>query len=486
MRQVVLGGELKGRGFGGRTVPEFIVLASSVLVGFLFAVSQEVVDMITGALLIVSGFILTYPGSIFRGRTPLALLTHSTYSGFRSITKNDQFDPEAVDKRGNPIATAPLMIGDVKGLDLWFDNEQLVYLMRHQGSPSFYTVIFEVEGMEESTTEDEPYISWGQVQARAAERTSAVTHIQSLARSVPIDMTDHLLWLADYISPDAPDSILRSYQDLSESVREHAEMHRSYVVVRLDSSAALARATVAAGNGTEGTYAAVIRESKSLMDIAVQLGAIRKYRPLDSSLAKALIRHLQNPGFDIDDTNAVDNPWLPYNRRDSKVGIRFGDGPLTRVGYIPRDGFESAVLSVHTLRRLVSGIYPPVPHTISWVNALSDAKQARQKAKRHVTSDRAKKSERTKKGIVSDGTDEVLENASQQRLLDLKPGTGHHGADWAAYISYSANSVDQLLEIANTIESVANGAGVKNIEWLDQRRDLALSAVLPLGRGIRR
>lgn len=74
---------------------------------------------------------------------------------------------------------------------------------------------------------------------------------------------------------------------------------------------------------------------------------------------------------------------------------------------------------------------------------------------------------------------------SRQRLLDLRPGSGHHGASYALYISYSVESEDELLATADLIEAAAADAGIEFIEWMDHRNDLALITTMPFTRGIR-
>lgn len=137
------------------------------------------------------------------------------------------------------------------------------------------------------------------------------------------------------------------------------------------------------------------------------------------------------------------------------------------------------------LQALISGIQPAVVHSVSMVMELEDARKARRRARTDAAMDRAREKEIAKSGIVTDGMEEVLKGASTQRLLDLKPGSGHHGASYALYVSYSVESEAELLTTADLIEAAAADAGIEFIDWMDKRQDLALITTMPFTRGIR-
>ena len=90
-----------------------------------------------------------------------------------------------------------------------------------------------------------------------------------------------------------------------------------------------------------------------------------------------------------------------------------------------------------------------------------------------------------KSGVVTDGSDDVLLDASHQRLLDLKPGSGHHGAAYALYISFAVENEDEILSTTDIVEAAASDAGIEFIDWMDHRNDLALITTMPFTRGIR-
>lgn len=505
-RNVILGGEVRARDAGGRTSYEWILTLASVLLAVIIGMTGggNLGLFFLAVLIGVTGVAVGTPASIWGGRSPAGLLTERIYSIVRHRTRSNVFDPDQqpsaraggkrlLNSSARVADTAPLMVGNIRITEVPFGVGVWASIFRQQiGGPSFYTIILEVQGaasgVQEEDFEDASHIGWGQVLARCARRTSPISHVQSFARSVPSDITDHAQWLSGYISPEANDEVLRSYQDLCLEADSRAEQHRSYIVLRFNSSVLLGRLATANGGGLEGTYRVILTETRAVMELAISLNAITAYRPLDQALAASLFAHCQDPyTYAIDDYGEVslDTVWQHLDGNASAHGIQVNGKGFTRIGYIPRDGFEVGELPVQSLKHLVAGIYPPVIHSVSWINALEDVQQARAKARRHRTRDYAKKRERAKKGTLSDGTDEVMLGASEQRAQDLMPGQGHHGASWAAYLSYTVEQEDQLESVATHIEAAASNAGIRHIHWFDLKQDLALPAVLPLGRGIR-
>lgn len=505
-RTVILGGEIRARDAGGRTSYEWALTMASLLLALLigFAGGGSLGMFFLAVFLGVLGVALGSPAAIWGGRSPAGLLIERFYFLRRRHTGRNTFTPDPVENNPGLGKTAlrsasdsqdnaPLLVGDVRIIEVPFSTRDIASIFRQQaGGPSYYSIILEVQGaasgVQEEDFEDAAHIGWGQVLARCARRTSPITHVQSFARSVPSDITDHTEWLAGYVSPNANDEVLRSYQDLCLEADARAEQHRSYVVLRFNASVTLSRLGAANGGGLDGIHRAIVNETRAVMELAVALNAITAFRPLDDQLVASLFTHCQDPyTYAIDDYAAasIGQVWQHLDGSASRRGVQVNGKGFTRIGYIPRDGFEVGELPVQALKHLVSGIYPPVIHSVSWINALEDSQQARAKARRHRTRDYAKKRERAKKGMLSDGTDEVMLGASEQRAHDLMPGQGHHGASWAAYLSYTVEREDQLESVATHLEAAASNAGVRHIEWLDFKQDLAFAAVLPLGRGIR-
>lgn len=544
-RHVALGGEFKSRGLlSGRSLPEKLLLFIGLaLSAFLVMLGSFSFFFLVAALFVaVASILTTMPTAINEGRSLAAIHAERAYRLWQKTTGTDVFDPvheqiaaerlrtyqqatrskqktprkqrtqnkqktpnqqETIRPKGFAVRRAqrrkatdqpaPLMIGKMSATEVPFNTRERLTVFRHANTaPVFYTAIFEVRGstggVVEEDIEDIPFIGFGKVLARAARRTSAISHIQSFTRSVPLDITDHISWLSDYVHPQAHDHLVRSYQELCLDVEQKAEQHRSYWVLRFDNLAALQRAITAQTPGPRAVYDAIVSEAHALMSQAVTHKAIRSFRPVNSNMAAALLSHLQDPyEVSIDDPDQnIGSVWQRLDATKTSKAVLVNNHAYTRVAYIPRHGFMAgSALPVQSMRQLVNGIVPAVIHSVSWVNEVVDARTARAQAVSDRTSDKAKRKSDAEKGKISDGTEHVMSSSSDQRGADLMPGSGHHGVKWGAYLSFTVQSEEELLAVSTQIESVATDCGIERLIWLDDRHHMALASVMPLGRGIR-
>lgn len=519
-RMVVVGGEVSRRGLfgGGRTGPEWFALAVTVLLaGIVLAAagSNRLVGITLAAAVLLVGVALTTPSRLTGHRSVGALYVESRHKRMRArkgtatfvpvkfrdqtrMIKAGKADRDRADEKGMievPIRhkeNAPLMVGNVRPFTVATMAGPMT-VFRHQGkiNDPYYTVTVEVmgssSGLREEHKEDSAYFARGQVLARLARSQSLVTHVQSLSRAVPMDSADHLLWIKDRRAASVPRVLLESYGNLVEAVQSRSEQHRTYETFRIPRSDALTRRAESLGGGDEGFGQAIFQEVRSAMAQATMTGAIRDFRPLGPEATAALLRHLQDPDWDIDDTDGADlmDCWQHLDGTAADKAVVVNGHWYTRTGYVPASAFSPEAIPVSALQALISGIQPAVVHSVSMVMELEDARKARRRARTDAAMDRAREKEIAKSGIVTDGMEEVLKGASTQRLLDLKPGSGHHGASYALYVSYSVESEAELLTTADLIEAAAADAGIEFIDWMDKRQDLALITTMPFTRGIR-
>jgi hypothetical protein len=302
-----------------------------------------------------------------------------------------------------------------------------------------------------------------------------------------VDATDHLLWLRRHLAAQVPDVLLESYGELCDLVRSRAEQHRTYETFRIPSGEALYRRAAVYGEGDAGIGKAIFNEVRSAMAHAEMTGSVTGYRLLGPAEMAALLRHLQDPDYDIDDVDGVDlaHCWQHLDGSMSPNAVVVNGKWLTRTGYVPAAAFSPEAVPVEALRALLRGVQPPALHTVAVVSELQDARLARGQARRHVAEDRARKKTAMEAGRVTDGEEDVLLEASKQRLVDLRVGSGHHGAAFALYIAYTVENPDEVLPTADIIEAAAADAAIERIEWLDKRQDLAPITTMPFTRGIR-
>jgi hypothetical protein len=518
-RMVVVGGEVQRRGlFGGnRTAPEWIGLTAAVLAAMLVVLGggSGVVSLIIAAVLVLAGIILTTPNKFSGHRSLGALFVEAQHKTMRRRNKSLTFvpvkdrpqtrmvkagknDKARADEKGMievPVRhrdNVPLMVGTVRHFTINTPEGPMV-IFRHQGKikQAYYTVTMEILGSSSAIREEHRresgHVARGQYLARLARRQSLVTHVQSLARAVPMDSADHLLWVKKRVAKNVPAILLESYGALCETVRSRSEQHRTYETFRIPNSSALFRRAEALGGGDEGIGQAIYQEVRSAMSQATMMGSILDFRPLGPRSMAALLRHLQDPDFDIDDYEGADlmDCWQHLDGESSPLSLVVNNHWHIRTGYVPASAFSPQAIPVEALEAVISGIQPAVVHSVSMVMELEDARSARSKARTDAAMDRAKKKQIEKSGVVTDGSDDVLLDASHQRLLDLKPGSGHHGAAYALYISFAVESADEILSTTDIVEAAAADAGIEFIDWMDHRNDLALITTMPFTRGIR-
>ena len=511
-RMVVVGGEVQSRGlFGGnRTAPEWIGLSTAIGAGLVITVTGgiQIVPLILAAVLVLAGVILTTPNKFSGHRSLGALYVEVRHRQARArnqslvyvpvkdrpqtrMIKAGKKDRERADAHGMievPVRykdNAPLMVGTVRHFTIDTPEGPMV-IFRHQGKVKkpYYTATMEVigssSGIREEHRQESGHVARGQYLARLARRQSLVTHIQTLARAVPMDSADHLLWVNRRIA-------LESYGDLCETTRSRSEQHRTYETFRIPGSAALYRRAEAYGAGDEGIGQAIYQEIRSAMAQASMMGSITGSRPLGPAAMAALLRHLQDPDFDIDDHDGADlmDCWQHLDGAASPVSLVVNGHWHIRTGYVPASAFSPAPVPVEALEAIISGIQPAVVHSVSMVMELQDARSARSRARTDAAMDRATGNKVAKSGVVTDGTEEVLMGASHQRLVDLKPGSGHHGAAYGLYICFAVEDASEILSTTDVVEAAASDAGIEFIDWLDHRNDLALITTMPFTRGIR-
>ena len=92
--------------------------------------------------------------------------------------------------------------------------------------------------------------------------------------------------------------------------------------------------------------------------------------------------------------------------------------------------------------------------------------------------------ESARRGAIDDGSQAVQLSASAQRLADLQPGSGIHGAHWAGWVSVSAPSAQEVMQASTRISDAADECGIAHLDWLSCRHDEGLPATWPVWRGM--
>lgn len=400
---------------------------------------------------------------------------------------------------------APVFIGSVRFFEFETTGGKMV-IFKHMKRPgrtskTYFSVILEVIGVPGGIMRDyeadRPYMGFGKFLAKLASRQSLVTTHQQISRTLPVDMTEHLHWASSNVVPGASEIMLSSYEELMQQVANASEQHRTFYVLNIVQSAAFRRRAALYGSGDEADARVVFEEVRKSAAWARNLGAVESVSALDESRAAALLRSLQDPNFDIDDTLShvpgqetdllrLTDAWQLLDWSETTDYTTANNSWLHRTGWVPADGFHADEMSVRALKGLISSepSEPSFIRSVCLTTRLVDAKKARMIGRRDLTSDVALKKRKEKNGQVDDGTSDVKLSSSQRRMIDLKPASGHHGAHYGLFVTVSAQSIDALEAATQAMETKASACGIDRIDWLKDQQDTAFGLTLPLGRGM--
>ncbi|WP_402378005.1 SCO6880 family protein [Isoptericola rhizosphaerae] len=495
-RRVMLGGETRSRGIvaGPLSGLEWAGLALTaspalaVLFGGPFSWPRMLAILAIAALAV--GLWTPFPG-IFRGRSIAALVAGQVrFLAHRGVFVPASW-PEAVEGVEPSDFTAPAPVGNVRAttITLPTGNPLGVLLHSNQVPGHAYTVAFEMmgssSGLETEWAFGAAQEAWGNFCAKLVGRPgSHLTGVQEVTRIVPYDTADHSMWIGSRIPKAVDPRLAQSYVELLDYVGGHTEQHRSWLVLRLPITTTFNADALRLGQGEEGRLRLVSREVTDAMDRARDHGLA--LRPLDEKRLGAVLRALQDPDYPIDQVagRTFDNAWLPWDARARRHTVVKGQADwYTRTARVPLRGIEAGVFPADFLHPLLSGVSPSVVRTISTTINLVPAHRARDRAHSDVTKDTGSRNEAA--GRVSDGSEAVQLSLSQQRLDDLRPGTGHHGANWGLTITLCARSEDELDAACRRVEGAAGASHITELEYLDGQQDGGLVASLPLGRGLK-
>jgi hypothetical protein len=155
------------------------------------------------------------------------------------------------------------------------------------------------------------------------------------------------------------------------------------------------------------------------------------------------------------------------------------------VACVPLRGLEAARLGPRWLAPVLVDLAPAVVRTVATRIRPVPARDARVTAVKDATTDASATATAYAEGKVDDGTGRVMSDASTRRLIDLAPGSGHAGAQWAMFLALQAESKAALDDACRRLDEAAADASIFELDWLEHEQDLAWPAVLGLGRGVR-
>src|SRR5204862_2211045 len=135
---------------------------------------------------------------------------------------------------------------------------------------------------------------------------------------------------------------------------------------------------------------------------------------------------------DIEDVG-FDTCWQAT--RATRRGVLTNGKWLTRLARVTPEAVSLEPVNMRWLSPMLIGVQPAVIRTVSMLVQLEPARKARAEARRDVAEDRGKVLAAVQDGRITDLSEQSQATASQQRLMDLRAGTGHTGARWGMYVS---------------------------------------------------
>ncbi|MFC9553655.1 hypothetical protein ACFTWF_22640 [Rhodococcus sp. NPDC056960] len=413
------------------------------------------------------------------------------------------------DPDSDPGWDKPVPLYRAEPVDLTGTGLDDMFIVEHRtpGDNDYYSVMIAMQGLAEGLRGDPEWAvtssAFGRTLASFAKRSSFVRGIEILHRSVPEDLIPHESWVAEQIQALGPAAeqvlpAIASYGQLIDRIRPYSEGHRAYVVLILPKSGDLlsegARVARRKDAPLIGGIAQVIRDETMRAVAALERAKMGRVEVYGEQRACAVIRSCLDPTFPLESHKGVrwENCWPSYVGGEDTVEV--AGNWHTRVGTIPARSIEPVELGPLWLAPLLTGVAPdpgddeiPAAPTIRTVMVRMDfveASKAREAAKVDATQDRAKQIDEERKGKTTDGTSEVMASASARRREDLKPGTGHHGVIYSMALSVTGRDEDDALRACMRVEQAADECGISEIEWQNQRHDVAMFLTLPLGRGL--
>lgn len=363
------------------------------------------------------------------------------------------------------------------------------------GEDPYLSVVFplggQIRGLESDAVVNGGAVAYGALLASLGSSGSRMTRTQLITRALPVDSANHEAWLEDMYDPDAPAELVESYQQVVAQMSATGLMQRHYAVIRWPVTDTFTASASRLGPGQAGWLALMGRE----VPAARRRLAAAKLDPgpaLSAAKVAAVLRHLQLPSWPIDQASDVDvhDPWL-CSHDEWSYTVTEDEGPdgqletwMHRTAVVPIEAVETGARPPTWLLPLQAQMPQQVVRTISVQVEAIPASQARAEARSDVTSDLADLEAQARKGVLAGEDLKVAIRAAKSRLADLEPGSGQHGAGWAAHITISARTRTELADASEQVIEAAGHCGITDLTWYDTQHEAGQACTWPIGRGM--
>lgn len=362
----------------------------------------------------------------------------------------------------------------------------------YDGGDAVLTVVFEVggqnQGAQEADAVDAGARAFGRFLANHGPAGKLARRVQSLTRVLPSDTAEHQAWVVANLNEDAPEALMRSYEEVVAEAGDVNMSQRHFIVCSWPVTGQFLDAAAAYGEGRVG-WRGLMDEEIASMTSQLRQARYTFVNVLSARQVAGIMRHMQDPDQPIDSVAGVrpDKFGVPSADEFSAYVTAPSDERVWwhRTAALDGSAFAAAPRLPLWHDQLLGGGMDCV-RTVSFHHELIPAAEARARAQKDLTSDAAEKATRRKKGQVDDAALDVTEDAAARRNADIAPGSHHHGDAWVGYVTISTTSRLELQRACRQLEDLCADIGIESVRWLDSYQSAAAGTTWPLGRGIRR
>jgi hypothetical protein len=494
----VLGGQTRRRSlFGAVTPPQLIAVAAYLLVWLVLLVATRSLVVLIAGLAVGAG-----AWAVARRRTAegdswgAAFLDRVAWR----LTGGARRRPDFV-----PGLTLPREVGDIRVLSYAPPSipgapMTLVHHRDHRHrswASGHLTATFEIAGGGDGLLPTREVNTAGYQFERLlgglAGANIPVDQLDICTRVLPVHPDTYRAHMARLLAPDIPPRLRSSLHQLAGYAAGTTEEYRSFATVRIPLPQLVHRIAEPATD-LDGMCAETFNV---LGDVVARVG--RAGHPLRAVLGPrrlgALIRHLHDPDWDIDQLDGITTvtdgwsqtrlPGREWVRTEDTSGTSSTSRPWYHaVASVPRDAWPLQPVTARWMEHLVTGISPATIRTVQAQWRLLPKTPAREHARLAMTYDTADRHGERRRGQVSTGVSEAAMSSSRRVLDDLlTPVVG--GTFPAIRIHLSAPSPQELAAARARVTAAAETGGVTRLGWHTHRHHQALLLTLPMARGIR-
>ncbi|MBO3146361.1 hypothetical protein GZ176_11775 [Dermatophilus congolensis] len=495
-----LGGEKGHRGFFG--VKNSLKLKWLIVWLFFFCVltiSLKLIGIILAAFLLLALYVLT--ASVGRGNR--ITLWRSKYSWKKRYKKGltsfrpVQRKPEGVELRPDELAAYRDWPEGAEGMYWLQETPQDPGIQWHYPAeePPYLAVVWRVSGaiagLESDDNVNLAAASFGKFLASTARPLSLIDGVQPVTIASKLDPAQHELWALENMSPDAPISLLESYDELVGICEATGMTQEHFIVVRWPLTTRFKR--LAARRGPEQIgWIKLMEEEIRKTTRALRHAKLGKVEPLTAAQTCAVIRHQQMPSWPSRDIETVNTRAIGLAYDQEQRYVTTTDlGPngnveqwFHRTAEIPARSLMANKITALWLTPILTGLSEQIYRSISTHIYTYPASEARRATREDITLDKAEQLEKRRKGELADEEISVGHETALIRHRDLYPNTGIQGARWSMHITISAQSLEELKEAQNIISSGCAEAGIETLDWINNHHGAAQSWTWPIGRGM--